>query len=497
MPKIVLAYSRYHFDPDKNRSIYGTGYISSNLWKYLHEVYPNHEILFSDYNDSRSVAGLKDVDLFIGLSQNFQTFVKSLKPEIACLWSVNKSSVYRQSIRQAARENRIPSSKLVSEDGINSNIFETLRADYVVTLGGWSNYKSFTDLGMKSNSVYALGIGFLSDKPMKVYRNGKNILMFMGTLSFRKGLHLVEPMLKLLRKSYPETKLFLVGRTNNAAWQDDILRLQKEFPDNFIWEKRFIEPGTNEWEGIFSQVAFGVFPSFEEGAAGALVQIIHEGVPVLYSDESGFEFTENSIPMTMRDNSEWLQQIENFLLSTVTLRRLILVEQQALLNMNGIGLPQIRRVLTRISQGALWPGVVDSSRFIAHKENSTNNEFQVLQNATQHKSQNILSYTGSEPLSSADLVRLGVMTLDKYPSLIDLEVSNTGDVETLVVRNINNKKTQKYPTTPVLLSVVNLQKSSNLPLWEYSKGIYRQSLGRVRAKLQRLYKLTLSRHTTK
>jgi hypothetical protein len=120
--KIVLAYSRYHFDPSINLSIYGTGYISSSLWRYLHEVYPNHEILYSDYNDARSLAGVRDVDLFIGISQNFQTFVRMLKPNIACLWSVNKSAVYRQGIRKCARKYELPGSKLVSEDGIYSNI---------------------------------------------------------------------------------------------------------------------------------------------------------------------------------------------------------------------------------------------------------------------------------------------------------------------------------------------------------------------------------------
>jgi len=488
VPKIVLAYSRYHFDPSINQSIYGTGYISSSLWRYLHEVYPNHEILYTDYNEPRSLAGVRDVDLFIGLSQNFQTFTRSLKPGIACLWSVNKSAVYRQGIRRDARKNRVHGSKLVSEDGIYSNILETVYADYVVTLGGWSNYKSFTNLGMKANAVYALGIGFLNDRPMKKYRNGKHILMFVGTLSFRKGIHLIEPILAMLKQNGPEIKLIVIGRTQNFYWQDYLERLRIEYSANLIWEQAYIEPDTKEWDEIFSKVAFGVFPSFEEGAAGALAQIIHEGVPVLYSNESGFEYTENSIPLTMSDVSEWIYQIERLLLSSQLHRKVMLDEQQVLLKMNGLGLPQIKKVLTRISQGSLWPGIADSSRLLVTDVSTSENEYRVLKRTSQSKELNSLTYTGLEPLGFEDLARLGIMTLDRYPSLMDLLVSDVNSDQDLIVSHINSENFQGVDTKPVILNVIDSQKSSSLPLLQYSKGAYRQSLGRISAKMHKLKK---------
>ena len=497
MPKIVLAYSRYHFDPSIKQSIYGSGYISSSLWRYLHEVYPHHEILYTDYNDVRSFAGVKDVDLFIGLSQNFQTFVRSLKPGIACLWSVNKSAVYRQGIRKDARKNRLPPSKLVSEDGIYSNILETVYADYVVTLGGWSNYKSFTNLGMKDNAVYALGIGFLNNRPMKKYRNGKHILMFVGTLSFRKGIHLIEPILAMLKQNGPEIKLIVIGRTQNLYWQDYLERLGIEYSANLIWEQGYIEPDTKEWDDIFSKVAFGIFPSFEEGAAGALAQIIHEGVPVLYSNESGFEYTENSIPLTMSDVSEWIYQIESLLLSSQLLRNTMLDEQQTLLKMNGLGLPQIKKVLTRISQGSLWPGIADSSQFLVSDVPTSKNEYRVLKGTSQSKELNSLTYTGLKSLSFEDLTKLGVMTLDRYPSLMDLQVSNLNSDQTLIVSDINSLNFQDIDTKPVILNVVDSQKSSSLPLLQYSKGAYRQSLGRISAKMHRFKKFFTNLNSSK
>ncbi len=497
MSKVVLAYSRYHFDPSTNQSIYGSGYISSSLWRYLHEVYPNHEILYTDYNEARSLAGIRDVDLFIGLSQNFQTFVRSLKPGIACLWSVNKSAVYRQGIRKDARKNKVPTSKLVSEDGIYSNIRETLYADYIITLGGWSNYKSFTDLGMKADAVYALGIGFLNDRPMKKYRNGKHILMFVGTLSFRKGIHLIEPILAMLKQNGPEFKLIVIGRTQNLYWQDYLERLRVEYSANLVWEQAYIEPDTKEWDDIFSEVAFGVFPSFEEGAAGALAQIIHEGVPVLYSNESGFEYTENSIPLTMSDVSEWIYQIECLLLSSQIQRNTMLDEQQLLLRMNGVGLPQIKKVLTRISHGSLWPGISDSSLRLHSDMPSPKNEYKVLKRGSQLKVLSSLTYTGLEPLGFEDLTRLGVMTLDRYPSLMDLQVGDVNNDQTLIVSDINSSNFQDVDTKPLILNVINSQKSNSLPWLQYSKAASLQSLGRISAKMHKVKKFFTNLYSPK
>jgi len=340
---------------------------------------------------------------------------------------------------------------------------------------------------MSPDSVYALGIGFLNDSPIKKYRNGKDILMFVGTLSFRKGVHLIEPILDLLRRSYPETKLIVIGRTQSPYWQEIMKGLQADYPANFRWEQ-WIEPGTKEWEAIFSKGLFGVFPSFEEGAAGALAQTIHEGVPVLYSNESGLEFTENSIPLTMSDVSEWVYQIESLLLSSQLQRNTMLNEQQVLLKMNGLGLPQIKKVLTRISQGSLWPGIADSSQFLVSNVPTSKNEYRVLKRTSQSKELNSLTYTGLESLSFEDLTRLGVMTLDRYPSLMDLQVSNLNSDQTLIVSDINSLNFQDIDTKPVILNVVDSQKSSSLPLLQYSKGAYRQSLGRISAKMHKLKK---------
>ena len=63
----------------------------------------------------------------------------------------------------------------------------------------------------------------------------------------------------------------------------------------------------------------------------------------------------------------------------------MLNEQQDLLKMNGLGLPQIKKVLTRISQGSLWPGIADSSQFLVSNVPTSKNEYRVLKRTSQSK----------------------------------------------------------------------------------------------------------------
>jgi hypothetical protein len=175
----------------------------------------------------------------------------------------------------------------------------------------------------------------------------------------------------------------------------------------------------------------------------------------------------------------------------------MLDEQQVLLKLNGVGLPQIKKVLNRISQGSLWPGLADSSRLLVSDVSTSKNEFRVLKRTSQSNELNSLTYTGLESLGFEDLTRLGVMTLDRYPSLMDLLVSDVNCDQTLIVSDINSSNFQDVDTKPVILNVIDSQKSSSLPLLQYSKGIFRQSLGRISAKIYKLKKFSTKLNSTR
>ena len=108
MSKIILSYSKYHFDPEINRIDGGTGFISSILWRELHATFPKDEIIFLDYKEYKKILGVKDVKLFIGISSNFQNFVKKMNPDFSVLWGVNKSAKSRRDISKLAKNHKLP-----------------------------------------------------------------------------------------------------------------------------------------------------------------------------------------------------------------------------------------------------------------------------------------------------------------------------------------------------------------------------------------------------
>lgn len=488
MGKIILSYSKYHYDPELGKTIHGTGYIASHLWKYLGETYPNGELIYCDYNESNKLRGIKDVELFIGLSNNFQKMAKILNPEISILWSVNKAAVLRQNIVRYSKQIHQPPAALASEDGIFANLRETQRANMVITLGGWSNYKSFTEIGFGDDEVYPLGIGYLSDSEERSYRQGKNIMMFVGTISLRKGAHFLRPILHFLTKKHPGIKLILVGRTQNEYWNHELSELEILFKPCFLWIREFIEPGTFKWEQIFNSCSFAIFPSFEEGSAGTVVQVIQEGLPVLYSDESGLEFVGNAPVLRMNSEGSWLHEISNFLRASKKTLKDLHHQQQLLLAQNGSGLTQIGRVISRIKMGSLWP----SLGININTEFSGNPEFIAYHHGFKNLSSgnSTITINASEKMDVDELSRLGVFTLDRYPGLNKLEVRNLNE-STGVIVALNSFRENNY-CKEIINMRVNYDRSitgrkKSMMIAEISQFIFR--LRRKLLSLKKLQKL--------
>jgi hypothetical protein len=109
---IVISYSRFHFDPRTQNVLGGTGELAAELWRCVKKLFPNDRLHYFDYSDFNSLPLGMDVKLFIGVSPNFHTFVRVLKPATAILWSVNASAFSRRSIITSAKTRGLPKSAL-------------------------------------------------------------------------------------------------------------------------------------------------------------------------------------------------------------------------------------------------------------------------------------------------------------------------------------------------------------------------------------------------
>jgi hypothetical protein len=423
--KIILSYSGLHFNPVNKKWFDSAGFLSLNLFESLSEIFYRDEIIFTDHKDYKNFIGVKDVKLLIGVSLNLDDFAKIAKPDKTILWAVNKSAKDRLLIREEARNRNLPIKSLTHSDGIFSNLRETKYADYVLGIGGWSNYKSFVDNGMSPTSVYMIGASTMGNSNFYQYRGGENILFCAGSLSFRKGAHLILPILNLL-KSLGNTKLIVVGKSNTKYWQEQMETLKILFPLNFEFTSEKLDFNSKVWRNIIASCQFAIFPSFEEGITGTAIDVVAAGLPLLISNEVGIEFTENTPILTMNSNDEWLIAIQEMLDRSFFEKKDLLSEQQKLARSGGMQMPQLKRMLSRIAKDNFWPSFdYNSSNDISlNKVKPIFPEFIVNDGSEDNNYSLDLQKLGSLPMSEDDYIRLGIMTLDKLIHIRKINVYN-------------------------------------------------------------------------
>jgi len=429
MSQIVISYSRDHFDPLNGKISAGTGKLAFDLWNALIIAFPNDEIIYLDYTEYATLSGSQSVKLFIGVSPNFEKFIKILKPTRSILWAVNASAKERRKIVKKAKPYGIKRKAFSSEDGIFSNVLETYFCDQVIVLGSWENFSSYTRCGLSPEQVFPIGSGYTPDVQELSISEGQDILFFVGNLTVRKGVHLIEPLLQLLQ-NYKNTKLKVVGKTTSLFWERELDSLLKQFPNKLEYFSDWIEFNSDRWAKIIAESKFGIFPTFEEGVAAAAIDLIHQGLPLIYSVHTGLEITKSSTPLDMLSTSAWLKEIEKFLNSDLSFLNEVLMEQKALVKFTGTDSDQIQRLIRRISKEQLWPNARLSNGRVLSNDSLDKNSLDYTFYATNYKDYPLkdelftLNVIGKLILTEIDLVRLSIIFMDKYSCLQDVLIIN-------------------------------------------------------------------------
>ncbi len=452
MSKIILSYAKSHFDPESAFISDGVGELSNCLWKALKKNFPHDEIIYVDYNDYRDFRNVRDVKLFIGISPNFDKFVRRLKPNMAILWSVNASAYRRRRIIYEARNHGLSRKSLTSEDGIFSNLLETYYADLVIVLGGWENYKSYTEIGMPEDSVFAIGNGYSGQGKLQRLSSGKDILFFPGNLTFRKGIHLIESLATLLQHE-TGVKLKIVGRTKNIYWSKKIEFLVSKFPEQIQHFPKFYDLNSPEWSRLVAECRFAIFPSFEEGVSAAAAEVIAAGLPLLYSVHSGFEVTKSTPFLTMESDKFWLEQLKKILkMDRDYFLKLLAEQQQLLLRGSESNSKQVERLITRLAErSSIWPNfeIVNEKPLFTNPQTSPNQfiEYQVniLENDLDRGQHQVVDISSKNTIHELEMIKIGVLLMDRYFSIDRLLVRKFEDAsKTVFISRANIEKKNSH-----------------------------------------------------
>ena len=232
--KIVLVYAKSHWDLG-NEPVDGVGLYAKTWYESLVRVFPKHEIIFADFTEARKYRGLKEVDYLFSIPNGMQTFIKAIKPVEANLIAVNEHALLRRRIRRIAKKTGVPKKFLEPHDGVRSFLQETRGVSNVIALGSWNSLKSYEISGFSSKNVFAVGWNYWP-KRYEIYssKSRTRILMYLGSICFRKGVFFVPDILKLLKSKHNGYILNLVGFVNNENLEKWLRNLESEYPENFI-----------------------------------------------------------------------------------------------------------------------------------------------------------------------------------------------------------------------------------------------------------------------
>jgi hypothetical protein len=451
--KVLLTYSRNHFDPKGEVSPSGAGFLAHSIYHLLNSKFQDAQIYYFDQSEYQALLDNQNrVDLFIGISGNIDEFIQRLQPKQSVLFAVNYSALYRRKILKSASRFGFSQKLLTWEDGIHSNLKELEGVTAVITLGNYSNYLSYTASGVSNSMVFPISsslghkIDDLKDPRMKF---GEDILYFPGGISFRKGVSFLSPIVQWLHQEGLGRKIRILGKASSTELNRYIENLMKEFPENTIWESKWINRSSDLWRENIEKSKFAIFPSFEEGIPASVLDLIEANLPVLYSSSCGLDFVCEEVVILTQKVSDWMDLIRSINTQNHEFLAKLLNRQKMLLQDLPQDLVQFEKIIDRLETGSIWPGVRISESLklklpIGSWLHTSNEEIEYTiyeshSNSVTFTKNRVIART---ELTTETLISLAITQLDKYVKLEGLTISHFN--QNLTIERISSKWNQEH-----------------------------------------------------
>ena len=449
--KIVLAYAKKYWnigDTPKD----GIGLVSKSFYESLSKIFPEKEIIYIDFSEYSQIRGVKGIERIFTISAHIDRFQAIAKTSEINLISVNEHALMRRRVRDYAKLNGIPASFLEPHDGIRSNLRETKGVSNVIAFGSWNTFKSYELAGFDPQKVFPIGWKYWNSQITQAIPGERNtILCYLGSICVRKGVYELEKLLEFLQKQHPHFILHLVGFVNNSKLNEWLLSLMNKFKSNFKWTNERIHYGENNWLQLRKGVAFAIFPSWEEGLSGCLMDTINLGIPTIYSDRAGLEYSHSFLSDFDFFSESWLDKIHSLIEGGQNYWDDIAIAQKKSAFFQYQNNNSIEKVLFRLKSGHLWPKVK------VNIKDSTPREVEVLTadfdldaikpdfllESTGKSQQNsiVLNFLArnSTNFSSIDRFRMAVIALERYTAYESLRffISPSGP-ETFLSRAVSS-----------------------------------------------------------
>jgi glycosyltransferase involved in cell wall biosynthesis len=296
--KILLSYSKLHFDPQltpEQHKYWGSS--ASILARTLYEELSlMGEVTYIDAwkYDEADIAGIS-FDLFVGIVSNFETIMNSCGGVArSVLWAVNMHPEERNFLLQTFVDNeRIPREAVAEDDfqSAESLLGSIHSADFILSVGGTNVYNSYIKHGVPATKVkmlnYGVGVaGKLSTKPNKV----RTFTYVSSSIGLRKGFDTIVALTDQLNGTNLPYKLNIIGLPSTKYYEKALKKLVAENPKTATWHG-WVDSVSKEYDRLLEESDFIVYPSIEEGQAGTVIDAIRRGVVPIVSSNTGIDFS--------------------------------------------------------------------------------------------------------------------------------------------------------------------------------------------------------------
>ncbi len=292
--KILLSYSRLHFDPfgeSNNPALEGSS--ANILARTLFDDLSQYgEVTYIDPTEYKNIVG-KSFDLFVGQQRNFYKIVEAVDAVQSILFAVNMHPRARnQLLKTFCNKNGISIQRADNGDLVEE--FEASKAinkaDYILGVGNINVYNTYVTRGVPSTKIKFINYsqGPILNKKPKPPKSVKNYAYVATELGLRKGFDVLVTLVEKLEKSKSNYVINLVGEVKSSYYKEKLDALLK---NKKVTYHGWVDVSSRKFDDILSNTDFLLFPSIEEGQAGTVLDAMRRGVVPIVTAESGIDFS--------------------------------------------------------------------------------------------------------------------------------------------------------------------------------------------------------------
>lgn len=303
--KILLAYSKCFFNPNKN-SKYKNASAGINA-RILYEVLCQYgEVDYIDTFEVRKVKGRK-YDIFIGINANFNEILDSIQCKKNIYYAVTQypKEVVSKLLSFKARNKCYVSNEYIYEIlkkvGLERHINiawknelkmktpDLSKTDLIIVIGNKVTAESFCNAGIERKKINYLSYEVMKGTAVGKKKKGKRIKFVfpVANIYLGKGFDIFYQMMYRLYKDGYSFDITITGNCPNPYYL-------KLINDMKHWNLKVTYTGMiydEQYYDILKEQDFCILPSLSEGQAGTVLDSMFCGVIPVITKETGIDFS--------------------------------------------------------------------------------------------------------------------------------------------------------------------------------------------------------------